>query len=680
LIYVGSSLSKISNSYGSGVEPALINPKLKVNRRTPDFIGSTLGYWPSYSGLSPNARAAYLTWLANGKSDPDVPIGYVFLYYYGLERRLLFDLKGTDKKDEIESIKNEVKRLSKIYGSNNSFRRYASQFLALFELFDKDEQNFSVAIERENLNFNDYYNNAADYYSYDLNFKKGLGYFAIHEKPLPADWALKWAVKSTQLNTPATRCKDKFQELFRIEYTKVFGKGVILSDYQDTIMFRYRPASSSFGGNSINIETNIPDFHHSEKYTPKFRKLIDLCTDKLDPYSRYLGRNPDDYKSAEAISNLPVEIISEYLSPDLKNFIAQIDQKLENRDCALIATEHFTEYWDITGVKKYRKKESIGIAQFFFKIGYGVEPDLRFGSAKFERESRVVFFKINPETYPKAPSKEYKLALLVSHLTTVVGLADGTFSEDEQKYLHDYIESLFKLSNEERSRLNAYLHWLKAENPGIRGIKKKISDLNQSKRKSILEFLIKVANTDGYIDPEEVKMLQKTAEIFELDPDQIYTDIHTRQIADNDPILIVKGEKKKGYSIPDEKQKTQNAQELDEDLIKQTMEQTDEVQGILSDIFMEDEEELEIVEKINGNSNKSILGLDELHSKLVTKLLVKEAWTQLEYENLCSEFNLFPAGAQEVINDKSFDKYDDALLLEFEQIEINTEIAKAIQL
>ena len=47
----------------------------------------TPDYYPSYAGLSPEQRWVYLNWLTD-VSQP-VYIGYVFLYYYGLERQLL---------------------------------------------------------------------------------------------------------------------------------------------------------------------------------------------------------------------------------------------------------------------------------------------------------------------------------------------------------------------------------------------------------------------------------------------------------------------------------------------------------------------------------------------------------------------------------------------------------------
>ncbi|HLR38415.1 MAG TPA: TerB N-terminal domain-containing protein [Chitinophagaceae bacterium] len=682
LIYVGKNLAKASRNYGLNVEPALINPRLSINKKSPDYEGSTLNYWPSYSNLTPNARAAYLEWLANGKKDPNMPIGYVFLYYYGLERRLLHDLDGGIKENsqyEVELIKDEIRRLLDIYGTNSSFRRYASQLLDLFKLFDDGQKDLIKALDNESLDFEDYSCDGSYSRRHDLNFRKGLAYFALEAKPLPPDWALKWALKSTSLKTPAERCKKKFQDLFRIRYYEKFGEGIKLDNHKETHTYTYRPASSSFSGTNISIDTNLPEFTIDNKYIGKFQKIIDECTDKLDPYSRYLGRNPDDGDSAEAISNLPKEIIGYYLSTDIQNFVNQIEEELGEKQYVFVFTDNFTDYWDIKGVSKYRKKESIEIAQFFFKLGFGIEPDLRFGSSKFERDSQVVFFNIDPANYPIAPSKEYKLALLILQLTTVVGLADGTFSEDEERYLDEYIESLFQLSEPEKKRLNAYLCWLKKVNPGVRGTKKKIADLEMSKRKSILDFLIKVANADGYVDPEEVKLLQKTAEIFELDPDKIYKDIHSQQ-ANDDPVLVMKGKEHKGYIIPDQKreEKDKGTQKLDQDRINETLLKTDEVQSILTDIFDEEDEEPEEIPSVNVE--ESILGLDELHSELVTELLKKDEWTQMEFENICSELNLFPGGAKELINDKAFEEYDDALILDFEEIEINTEIAKDIKL
>jgi len=91
MLYVGEKLSAISE--WRGTEPALINPVLTLETNSTAIQYATTGYWPSYSDVSPTFRAKYLGWLAGGRQDPDIDIGCVFLFFYGLERRVLTDLE-----------------------------------------------------------------------------------------------------------------------------------------------------------------------------------------------------------------------------------------------------------------------------------------------------------------------------------------------------------------------------------------------------------------------------------------------------------------------------------------------------------------------------------------------------------------------------------------------------------
>ena len=82
------------NSYET--EASLVDECLLTERRDKSYTDGSLGYWPTYISLSPQARGAYLDWLFGERSDPETPIGYVFIYFYGLERRVLID--GTQRK------------------------------------------------------------------------------------------------------------------------------------------------------------------------------------------------------------------------------------------------------------------------------------------------------------------------------------------------------------------------------------------------------------------------------------------------------------------------------------------------------------------------------------------------------------------------------------------------------
>src|ERR1019366_10395280 len=110
----------------------LIDPSKPVARWAVAFDPASIPYWPSYSTITPAARHAYLKWHATGRSAAAAPISFAFLYFYGLERRVLHDYGSqTERGEEYQAILGEVRRLLEVYGENNSFRRYASAFLEM---------------------------------------------------------------------------------------------------------------------------------------------------------------------------------------------------------------------------------------------------------------------------------------------------------------------------------------------------------------------------------------------------------------------------------------------------------------------------------------------------------------------------------------------------------------------
>ncbi len=103
MVYLGQGL-RAMNRYG-GTEPALIDPHRRISWARPDREGQLMTYWPSYELLSPASRAAYAEWLMKGRSDPRVPLGYVFLYFYGIERRVLVDARQSDRaRAEVDTL------------------------------------------------------------------------------------------------------------------------------------------------------------------------------------------------------------------------------------------------------------------------------------------------------------------------------------------------------------------------------------------------------------------------------------------------------------------------------------------------------------------------------------------------------------------------------------------------
>ena len=255
-----------------------------------------MGYWPSYSTIAPTCRAAYLQWLANGRHAPNAYIGYVFLYFYGLERRLLIDAqRSAVARAEREILVAEVRRLLGIYGTNNSFQSYAEGLLA-FVTPDDGERRYL-------------YPPSAHRDRWDLPFELqlGLGQLAADARPVPADWALAWLRLHPEgwLRTPATRCPDEFCEVFTRRYRERYGDGLMLEPGGAILGKRYHPASAGISESQLPPGQRVPDVASLEAPLTRLREVAGEACDDLDAYSRYIGRHPGGVGTAAALALLP---------------------------------------------------------------------------------------------------------------------------------------------------------------------------------------------------------------------------------------------------------------------------------------------------------------------------------------------------------------------------------------
>jgi hypothetical protein len=146
MLYVGQRLPSVARHR---TEPALIDPALAVAITNAAYNGGGMGYWPSYDTISPEDRAAYLEWLSSGRRNPSTNVGYVFLFFYGLERRVLADsVTSATAASDLPAIRDEIHELLGVYGHNGSFRRYAGQ---LRDILDAGSPTIEPPMQRDSL-------------------------------------------------------------------------------------------------------------------------------------------------------------------------------------------------------------------------------------------------------------------------------------------------------------------------------------------------------------------------------------------------------------------------------------------------------------------------------------------------------------------------------------------------
>lgn len=659
MVYVGENLPDQGGYYN---DASLINPKLKVINAEPWQHGEEMGYWSSYSRIPPQCRGAYLKWLATGRSEPEANIGFVFLFFYGLERRLFLDgRKQWISEPERQAIVGEVRRLLSIYGANRSFRGYASNLLAMeWVLFQSHEE------------IPDYIN-LAESYSSDP-FQMQLARTVAAKAPLSPSMAIQWLTLHPEfgLRTPARRCTKEFTELFAQRYSKKYGEGIVVSPNKKTLSIFYHAASPSLRGMRLDF-TELPDPFMLTAPLKKIHAIAETCTDELDAYSRYLGRKGSEPGSLAALALLPKDLVPN--APAAAK-IKEALNSVVNGGPSLLETAKLYEILDEEAPVQLGKKDAENLAVFVEKLGFGLMPDIRYYGVRPDSNSSVVVFPHGHGVDFK-PSGEFRLVGAMVRLGAMVSQSDGDVSPHEEEVLKNLILDNRHLTGIEKDSLLAYLHWSLYTPQGTAGLKQKLAEIGEPEKAVVSRILISVAHADWYIDPKEVKQLEKLYTSLGFDKSQVLSDIHAASA--DVPVTVALRDQEATHAIPQPADAAPSFV-LNEELIRIREQETRQVRDVLENIFTEHVEEPATVEISEQTTQPAspLDGLDRAHQALFARLGEQTHWERSAVYGICKELGLMLDGAMEVLNEWAFDTVNAPLLDDGDPIYFDTELAKEI--
>jgi uncharacterized tellurite resistance protein B-like protein len=647
LIYVGSGLAALN---GYGPEPALVDPKLQVDKQRLDWAGAGLDYWPSYSTIPAGSRAAYLSWLSRGRPLESIPLGYVFLFFYGLERRVLVDARQLPvAASEVPTIRAEVVRLLGAYGESGSFRSYATGLLdAIDALFPDPDADMGERPTR--------------FWELPLSLRARIGTIVAAAQPLPASQALEWVLSApdVDLRTPAVRCPDEFAALFLTRYEQRYGTGMTIKEPRRRLEAHYRPASASFGGPVKLPIGDLPDVAGLTAPVARLHELADACTDELDAYSRWLGRNPREQGSLAAAALLPGELLESHQSQEVQGLRAWLDGRVGETKAAAINAEELLRHWPAAADGKLNKADSVLLAQLLGRLGYGMEPDVRFEGPTLDPAGSVVLFRQLRDA-PLAPSPSYSAATVVARLGVAIAAADDAVAEEELAAIDAHLTEALELTQPESSRLDAHLHWLRAASPSLTGLKKRVAHLSAEQRDELGAFLIAVAGADGHIGPAEVTALGRLYGMIGLNPQSAFTRVHGFATGAG-------GVGPRALSVVADG--TGGAVTLDMERVQAKLHETRAVSALLSGVFVEEEAE---VPAMVVPSEPGIAGLDAAHSALLRQFQGRPSVSRSDFEEEARHLGLLPDGALDTINDAAFDRVGIAVTTGDDPIEVDAE-------
>ncbi|GGD39164.1 plasma membrane H+-transporting two-sector ATPase C subunit [Croceicoccus pelagius] len=662
MVYVGKP-PRIGSSYYGEVCRAYIDPSLSVAHVGTDKNGDNMSYWPGYSSIPAVCRATYLDWLAGGRQDRTINPGYMFLFFYGLERRFLVDEAPESEKRDILV---EVGRLKELFSTNHSAQRYLGEFIDLASII-VDDADFKKPI----------YKNWG--WELPLSLKVALGGAIANDMPIDADWLLSWFMchNEKRLRTPATRCENEFMSLFRHKFAIRFPSDLTVSKPRKHLEYSYRAASGEFGGN-IPISANgkpILDISGLRKPVEIAQEIADEAMDELDKFSRYIGRNPDGRGTIEAQALLPAELWSLFPSSEL--------EELKDWAREQVAAGGLVPALDVISrlegekPEKLGKRNLTGAADALARIGFGMAPDPRFSLRGPKIDEPVVIFELGePIEQLEDVSPAYRTELFELALATFVAHADSKIVEAERRALREKIEAVGGLTELERKRLYANLEWYLDVPPDMSWLRSKLKDADAEHHLALRAAVVAIAHADSVIQSEEVACIEKIYKALGIDAGLVYADLHAGDVPDG-PVRVKAAEAEApGEQIPDEPKA--KAASLDAARIAAIRNDTERVSSVLGEIFSTDEDVSDEATAANALPS-SMAGLAPKHAMLVEQIIQREHWTGEEFDEIAGKQGLMPSGALEVVNEWAFDKFDEPLLDEYDGYDVSPDITATLR-
>ncbi len=654
MIYVGVPSG---DKYGRG-DACVIDPSRKVDGPT-DYTVSRFDYWPKYSELSPSARAAYLDWLASGRRDPEADIGYIFPFFYGLEKRVLTDSTDNKVASHWPEIRRELLELLEAYGSRSgSLTRYANDLLAWMQLCELQPKSYESPIPDLNKNS----------YELPILLRAAIGQLAVDAVPLPTDIALQWIyhAPNISLRTPAIRCESEFKRIFRSRYLKQFGNGMKLPCNRTKLRYFYRPASPTLSTvhNEHLEQQHLPDVSVLTKPTEQLRALAEKVCDDLAAYSRLVGRDSSASASVEAQLQLPHEA----WSSSANEFLRSLKSHLNAHPKVMRHSELLIQ---LNTDSPLTKDRFASLARVLETEGIGLEPDVLRGAKHPKVDGSMVFFDYSISRRQPENSVEYLTAMLTLQLSASIAAADGIIDDAEREHLIREIRSWSELSRAEQERLVAHLYLLIEAPVSLASLKSKIDLLSVTSREAVAEYMAVVAQSDGVVHPTEVKLLERAYKILGVDTQKVFTYLHAAATDGATSESVRQRKQAAGFS-------------LDAKRIAELQADSARVSSLLSAIFVDESpSEPQAIPPLQEDEStedaKRLLDLDEAHDALLRLMLTRKEWTRSDLQDAAADLEVMLDGALERINDTAFDRFDMPFVEGDDPIVVNKEIEERLR-
>ena len=308
-------------------------------------------------------------------------------------------------------------------------------------------------------------------------------------------------------------------------------------------------------------------------------------------------------------------------------------------------------------------------------LGYSIEPDGRVTGKGADGNASVVIWRSAYSGPPDAAS--YASLAAITSLGMAVVTADGVVEHTEIETVVRFIEDMFNLDEPMRERFEALRYRLIHEPAKLTGLMKRLAATRTQEQVKILgKFLVAIAAADGTIAEAEHRTLRTLFRGMGLSAavlDETIVAVGVRLEGDQ-PIVVDQGSAgRPGEAIP----RPPGAFRLDQSAIAALIEETEQVRGMLAEVFAGEEDEAPapsiasrpsaaepVAPGAESENQPEFPGLEAGLAPVLQELLTKPTWTTAEAHGLARRFRLMPNAVVERLNSWSEENLGDLLIEE----------------
>ena len=631
-------------------EPSLINPDLSV--KPVKTRPSPLYRDPDYRWMSPGQRHTYLRWLADGRRSR-VEEGYLFLFFYGIERRLVGP--GSERVDRRERVHllSEVEELLKRYPSFASFRQYATRLVMA---------NWQVAPEfikpgyLKQLPFAD-----SSVHEYEW-LMACLAANTENFGEIEATVLLTASRSALAARTVVKRCWPEIEQLFRSKFKSTFQNGIMLRPTDDHIVFYITTRNESIRKHLYLGTLTAHKAADAGSILNTIQDLAQRCVASMDEYSRKLGPKPTNADRIRAQTALPAEI-----RPAVPVESA-LTNELRSAGNGAISSFPLGKLLSLAGFGDLPASKSV-IVDLWCSLdsaGFIMEPDPRFG-APTPKSGDLVCVAPATGLSDQLPSRDYLAAVPLATLAASVARADGRHSSDETSVFVRHVSNTLTLSVIEKERLNVHIAWTEIAKPRVN--KSTIDRIPPDLREAVADLLVSIAIAGGGVVPAEMTELLRIFKMLGIPEARLYTSLHKTQ---SDGSAHVSSSIARLPAEVGQANIESRPSFIDMGVVQSKLKNTEHISAILTEIFTDEATDEPVV------FNTTSIPARPLVLTFLERLTSGEI-SASAFEVMASAAGLLPNAAFEMLNNLALDKCNELLLDGEDPIYVDGDVLRELQ-